>query len=162
MKFAALVVVAFAMSIQPLGATPTELTFAATVTSSTGATGLPVAGTAIQGQISFDYDPAAYMSQPCPGLDPSKCIIYSFSTPYTFFVDLGASQLSSPVWELSVVDDTTLFDPNGPPMDAITLGAKVNGISYVLTLIGPASSFTGVDIRRRQCWRTLGRSACSR
>ena len=146
MKFVALVAVAFAMSIQPLGAAPRELTFAATVTSSTGAPGLPAVGAAIQGRIVFDYDPAAYVSQPCPGLNPSECIIYSYSTPYTFFLDLGVSQVSFPMWELSVVDDTTLMDPNPQPQDVITLGAKFNGISYVLSLVGPPSSFTGVDI----------------
>ena len=151
MKFVALAAVAFAMSIQPLGAAPVELTFAATVTFSPGTPvfppppSLPAVGAAIQGRILFNFDPAAYVSQPCQGGVPD-CVDYSYASPYTFFVDLGVSQVSTPMWVLSVVDDTTFFDPSGQPMDVITLGAKVSGISYVLTLIGPPSSFNGVDI----------------
>jgi len=86
----------------------------------------------------FDYDPAS-TSQPCLG-EP-KCVIHSYASPYTVFVDLGVSQVSSLVWDLSVLDDTTFF---GSPMDVVILGAKVGGIGYELYLIGPPDSFTGV------------------
>jgi hypothetical protein len=150
MKFVVPFAVALALSIQPLSAAPTELTFTATVTFSPGTPvfppppSLPAVGAAVQGRVLFDYDPAAYVSEPCLG-EPN-CVDYSYASPYTFFVDLGTSQVSSPFWILSVVDDTTFFDPNGQPLDVVTLGTKVNGISYVLTLIGPPSSFTGTDI----------------
>jgi hypothetical protein len=86
----------------------------------------------------------AYVSEPCSNVP--NCVDYFYASPYSFFVGLVVSQVSSPYLAVSVVDDTTFFDANAQPLDVVELGAKINAISYTLDLLGPRTSLNGAGI----------------
>lgn len=127
-------------------AAPVTATFSAVVTSSAGGS-LPAVGATIQGSITFSDVPTSVDLPPSTVCGAAACAGYTFaSAPTQVVVGLGLLLISSSYVGVGVYDNATLLTPDGVPVDAVTLGTKVNGPSYLLTLTGAPDSFSGVAL----------------
>jgi hypothetical protein len=142
--------IALALALAAMGSTqlshaaPVTVSFSALVT----ATGidLPAVGSTIRGTVTFGDVPSS-VELPDPSVcSPSiACAGYNFDTaPSQFSVDLGGTVITSSVVGVGMsVSDGLL---GGPLIDHVSLGTKVNGVSYFLALQGVSNSFSVTNL----------------
>jgi len=134
-------------AVQLSHAASITVSFSAVVTASAGGDLLPAVGSAIQGALTFGDVPSSVDLPPASACGATACAGYTFdAAPAQGLVNLGTFVISSSILGVGVYDNATLLTPDGTPVDAVTLGTKVNGPSYMLTLAGAPDSFSGVAL----------------
>ncbi len=122
-------------------AAPVTVNFSAVVTI-TG-NGLPAVGSLIEGTVTFGDVPSSIELPPPSACSPFiACAGYEFNTaPSQFAVNLGGTEITSSMVGVGMASIS------GPPMDMVSLGTKVNGVSYFLYFMGTsASSFSVANL----------------
>jgi hypothetical protein len=140
---------------QSVSATPpVRVAFDAVVTYSAPDSGFPSIGSTINGQAGFSYSPGDYTST---SYGTTFLTSYTYTSPYQLFLDFGTSQITSNSFAITVDDNATFFGPS--PHDAVEFGMKSQAVSYLVTLVGPADSFSGTSIPSPEQLSTFWESA---
>lgn len=126
-------------------AAPVTVSFSAVVTSTNS--GLATAGSTLTGTMTFGDAPTSVETPPPVACSAAACATYRFeSRPADVFVKLGNALISSNILGVGVYDNATLFTADGSPVDALELGTKLNGPSYLLTLTSGPNAISGVGL----------------
>lgn len=125
---------------QSVSATPVGIAFDAVVTYSAPNSGFQSIGSTIKGQAGFSYNTGDYT----PTSYGSTITSYLYAPPYQLFLDFGTSQAASKFFAITIDDNATFFAPS--PQDVVEFGMKSQAVSYLVTLVGPADSFSGTAI----------------
>lgn len=133
-----------ACAVQLSHAASVTATFSAVVTSSAGGS-LPGVGSTIQGDVTYIDLPTSFeLPDPSVCAPAIACTGYTFDTsPSHFSAKLGDSVITSSTVGMGLYINNLFVPGQEPLVVQVSLGAKVDGISYFLSLTGvPESSFS--------------------